>query len=78
MGSVERLLVLGRWPVGEVAVQAGGVVPVHPAQGGEFDVFDGLPRLLAGGSADQLGLVVAVDRLGQGVGVSRREQESLM
>jgi putative transposase len=67
LGSVERLLELGRWPVAEVAVQARGVVPVHPAQRGEFDVLDGLPWLLPGGPADQLGLVVAVDRLGQGV-----------
>ena len=44
-----------------------GVVPVHPAERGELDLLDGLPGTLPGGAADQLGLVVAVDRLGQGV-----------
>ena len=48
-------------------MQAAGVVPVHPAQGGELDVFDGLPGSGAGRSVDQLGLVVAVHGLGQGV-----------
>jgi hypothetical protein len=43
------------------------VVPVHPPQRGELDLLDGLPRAGAGGAADQLGLVVAVDALGQRV-----------
>ena len=40
------------------------VEPVDPGQGGIFDRFKGLPRLLA---ADQFGLVQADDGLGQGV-----------
>lgn len=55
-------------------MQPGGVVPVHPAEGGQLDVLDALPRAGSGGSVDQLGLVVAVDRLGEGavVGVGDR------
>ena len=48
-------------------MQAAGVVPVHRAQGGQFEVLDGLPWAAAGGPVDQFGLVEAVDRLGQGV-----------
>ena len=48
-------------------MEAAGVVPVHPAQGGQLDVLDGLPGAGAGRPVDQFGLVVAVDRLGQGV-----------
>ena len=59
--------------VAEVAVEALGVVPVHPAQGGEFDVVDAAPRPL-GRSADEFGLVEAVDGLGEGVvvGIAHR------
>src|SRR5664279_2099016 len=64
--GVELLEFDGRQVV-EVAVQALGVVPVHPAERGELDLLDGLPRAGAGRSADQLGLVVAVDGLGQRV-----------
>jgi hypothetical protein len=64
---VERGFEFCGWDVSEVAVEAGGVVPVHPPEGGQFDVFDGLPRAGAGRSVDQLGLVVSVDRLGEGV-----------
>ena len=64
--SVERLLKLCWRHFTEVAVQAGVVVPVDPAQGGQLDVLDCLPRSsLAGGAADEFGFVVAVDRLGQ-------------
>src|SRR5215213_8775155 len=66
-GSVERCLELCRGQVAEVAVEPGGVVPVDPAESGELDVLDGLPGSGAGGSADQLGLVVAVDGLGKRV-----------
>ena len=55
LGSVERLE-LGWWGIAEVAVQPLGVVPVHPAEGGQLDLVDGAPRPLAG-SADQLRLV---------------------
>ena len=48
-------------------MQACGVVPVVPAEGGELDVLDVLQGSGAGGPANQLGLVVAVDGLGQGV-----------
>ena len=40
------------------------VEPVHPFQGGELDGFQGAPWPAA---PDHLGLVEAVDRLGQGV-----------
>ena len=46
---------------------------MDPAQGGQLDVLDGLPRpSLTCGAADEFGFVVAIDRLGQGivVGVS--------
>src|SRR4051794_13068992 len=52
-GSVEAGLELGGRDVAEVAVQALSVVPVHPAERGELDVFDGLPGAAAGGAADQ-------------------------
>jgi hypothetical protein len=63
---VELLELDGR-QVAEVAVQAPGVVPVHPPERRELNLLDCLPRAAAGGAADQLGLVVAVDRLGQGI-----------
>ena len=52
--------------VAEVAVEALGVVPVHPGERGEFDVVDVAPRAL-GGAADQFGLVEADNGLGEGV-----------
>src|SRR5262245_21399683 len=52
------------WDVAEIAVQTAGVVPVHPAQGAQFDVFDGLPGPGAARPVDQLGFVIAVDGLG--------------
>jgi hypothetical protein len=61
------LLEFDGWDVAEVAVQALGVVPVHPAERCQLDRLDGLPRADMGGAADQLGFVVAVDRLGQRV-----------
>ena len=48
-------------------MKSGGVVPVHRAQGGQFDVLDGLPGARSVRSVDQFGPVVAVDGLGQGV-----------
>jgi hypothetical protein len=64
MGGMELLELDGR-QIAEVAVQALSVVPVRPPERGQLDFLDRLPRTLAGGAADQLGLVVAVDRLGQ-------------
>src|SRR5437773_721626 len=46
-----------------------GVVPVHPAEGRELDVLDGLPRSLTG-PADELGLVEPVHGLGERVVVT--------
>ena len=46
-------------------MKTAGVVPVDPSEGGQLDVFDGLPRSAPGRSVDQFGLVVAVNRLGQ-------------
>ncbi len=69
--SVERLLELCWWDVVEVAVQAVVVVPVDPAQGGELDILDGLPRpSFTRGTADQLGFVVAIHGLSQSVVVA--------
>ena len=57
---------LGGWHVVAVAVEALGVVPVQPGQCGQLDLVDGGPRALFG-AVDQLGLVVAVDGLSEGV-----------
>ena len=43
-----------------------GVPPVHPSQGGEFDIVDCAPWPLAG-TADQLGLEQRVDGLCEGI-----------
>ena len=45
LGSVGRLE-LRRRHVVEIAVQPVGVVPVHPAERGQFDVLDALPGSL--------------------------------
>ncbi len=66
-GSVEVLLELCGREIAEVAVQALGVVPVHPAERRQFDVFDGLSGAAARGSADQLGLVEPDHGFGEGV-----------
>lgn len=65
LASIERLLELGGWDVPEVAVEALRVVPVDPVEGRELEVFDRAPGAGTCGSADEFGLVVAVDRLGQ-------------
>ena len=62
MCIVERGFELGRRDVTEVAVQAAGVVPVHPTQGGQLYVLDGFPRPAASRSVDQLGLVAQIFR----------------
>ena len=67
MGSVEGCFELGGRGVAAVAVKAVIVVPVDPAEGGELDVLDRLPGPRAGGASDELGLVVAVDGLREGV-----------
>jgi hypothetical protein len=46
-------------------VPALGVVPVHPAERRELDIFDGLPRAGASRAADPLGLEVADDGPGR-------------
>ena len=50
---------LGGWHVVAVAVETAGVVPVDPAERGEFDVVDRLPWT-AIRPVDQFGFVVAV------------------
>ena len=57
-------------------MDAHGVVPVHPVEGGEFDVVDGPPRSVAG-TSDQFGLVERVDGLGQGVVIGLSGQSRL-
>lgn len=47
-------------------MEALGVIPMHPGEGGEFDVVDGSPRSLVG-TPDQFGIVEPVDRLGEGI-----------
>jgi hypothetical protein len=73
LGSIERCFVLGWWDVSAVAVQPGLVEPVHPGQGGEFELVDVVP---AGGvgSVDALGLVQAVGRLGERVVIGVRDR----
>ena len=41
--SIERLRELGGQDIAKVAAEALRVVPVHPAKGGEFKIFDRLP-----------------------------------
>lgn len=65
--SIERLLELDGRDVAEVAVEALGVVPVHPSEGRELEVGDCSPRSGACRSADEFCLVVSVDRLGQSI-----------
>jgi len=55
---------LGWWDVAAVLVEAAVVEPVDPFQGGDLDVVGGAPRA---SGFDQLGLVEAVDRLGQSI-----------
>ena len=59
-----------------MSVDAHGVVPVDPVEGGEFDIVDGAPRSVAG-TADQLGLEQRVDRLSEGVVVGLSGQSWL-
>jgi hypothetical protein len=61
------LSVIGRlqfdgWNVAAVLVEAALVEPNYPFGGGQFDLLDGPPGLAG---SDQLGLVEAVDGLGQ-------------
>jgi hypothetical protein len=62
--SVVGRLQFDRWDIAAVLVEAVVVEPVDPFGGGQFDFFDGAPGLAG---FDQLGLVEAVDRLGQRV-----------
>jgi len=65
--SIERLLELDGRDVAAVAVETLGVVPMHPSEGRELEVFDRSPRAGAGRAADEFALVVPVDRLGQSI-----------
>ena len=53
--SVERVLELCGWDVGGVVVESVGVVPVDPAEGGGFDVFDALAGFCSDGAGDEFG-----------------------
>ena len=57
-------LTFGRWDVVECAVEPPVVPPVHPLRRGQLHVLEGPPGALA---VDDLGLVQAVDRLGESV-----------
>lgn len=50
--------------VAQSLMQPGGVPPVHPPHRGQLHGLDGLPDPLG---VDQLGLLEAVDRFGQGI-----------
>jgi hypothetical protein len=60
-------LELGRRHVGAGAVETLLVPPGHPGGGGELDLVGRPPGALG---PDELGLVEAVDRLGEGVSQS--------
>jgi hypothetical protein len=60
-------LELGWWDVVAGAVQPFAVPPRHPSGRRQLDLLDRPPRSL---TMDQLGLVEAVDRLGQGIVVA--------
>ena len=68
---VVGLLQLDRWDVAAILEQAGGVEPVDPFGGGVFDLVDAAPRALV---PDDLGLVEAVDGLGQRVVIARPDR----
>jgi len=70
------VLEFGRGDVVEVAVDPLGVIPMDPAQGSEFDVFDAAPRALIR-SVDQLGFVETVDRFGECVVIRLSGQSRL-
>lgn len=65
LDSIERDLELEGRDVPELAMEALRIAPVHPAERRELEIFDRLPRSRPGGSPDEFGLVVPVDRLGQ-------------
>lgn len=48
-------------------MEALGVMPVHPSEGRELEVLNRLSWAGPCGTADEFGLGVAVDRLGQGL-----------
>ena len=63
-GSVERCFEFCGRGVVAVAVEPLLVEPVHPAQGGEFELVDVVPAVCVG-SVGAFGLVEPVGRLGQ-------------
>jgi len=77
LGSIKRCFELvGRDVVAVAVVMRSALNQVHPRQRREFDFVDVVPRALFG-PVDQLGLVVAVDRLSEGVDVRLSGQSSL-
>jgi hypothetical protein len=65
------VLELDVWDVAAVLEQAAGVEPVDPFGGGVFDLVDVVPGAEV---SDDLGLVEAVDGLGQRVVVGRADR----
>jgi len=65
--SVVGGLQLDRWNVTAVLVEAVAVEPGYPPCRFQFDFLDGAPGLVR---FDELSLVEAVDRLGQGIVVT--------
>ena len=65
--SVVAFLGFGRWYVADGREEPAIVEPVDPFERGVFNGLEGSPRT---SSVDHLGLVKAVDRLGQGVVVA--------
>ena len=65
--STESVLELGGRDVAEVTMKPSGVVPMHPAENRELEILDARQRSWACVSAGKFGLVIAVDRLGEGV-----------
>lgn len=61
--TIVLLLKLGRWNVADRLEQAALAEPIDPLEGRVLDAVEVLPGTLP---ADQLGLVEADDRLGQG------------
>lgn len=65
--SMKRLLEFRRRHVAEIPVEALSVVPVHPPEGHQFQILDRAPGTGSGRFTEEFGLVLDLDRLGQGV-----------
>lgn len=65
--SMKRLLESCRRHVAEVPVEALRIVPVHPPEVRQFQTLNRPPGTGSGRFAEEFGLVLDLDRLGQGV-----------